>query len=169
MKKRMKYYLQKLMKNNKKHYLSVMIFIIWSRWWESNPRILLGRQWFYHWTTSANGAEKGTWTLTIFLPQDFKSCASTIPPLQQLVPHPRFELGTPSLKVKCSTTELVGRLVGKGGFEPPRVRIKIWCLTAWRHPIMVDRVGFEPTKTESTDLQSVAFGHFAIYPFAIID
>ena len=36
--------------------------------------------------TRGNGAERGTWTLTVFLPQDFKSCASTIPPLQHGVP-----------------------------------------------------------------------------------
>lgn len=34
--------------------------------------------------TCINGAGKGTWTLTTLLSQDFKSCASTIPPLQ---PH----------------------------------------------------------------------------------
>ena len=36
--------------------------------------------------TRNNGAERGTWTLTILLSQDFKSCASTIPPLQHGAP-----------------------------------------------------------------------------------
>ncbi len=64
--------------------------------------------------TRNDGAERGTWTLTALLPQDFKSCASTIPPLQQImVSHRRLELRTPSLKVKCSTTELVGHWLGR--------------------------------------------------------
>ena len=59
--------------------------------------------------TRGNGAEGGTWTLTALLPQDFKAWASTIPQLQLIrVSHRRLELRTPSLKVKCSTTELVG-------------------------------------------------------------
>ena len=25
-------------------------------------------------------------------------------------------------------------LAGVGGFEPTNARVKVWCLTAWRHP-----------------------------------
>ena len=30
---------------------------VWSRWWESNPRVQLGRLAFYHWTTPAQNAK----------------------------------------------------------------------------------------------------------------
>lgn len=115
--------------------------------------------------TRDDGAERGTWTLTAFLPQDFKSCASTIPPLQQnMVSHRRLELRTPSLKVKCSTTELVGH--GWVGWIRTTAcqnqNLMPYRLATTQ--LMVDRSGFEPLKPWVADLQSAAFGRFAICP-----
>ncbi len=64
--------------------------------------------------TRGNGAERGTWTLTVFLPQDFKSCASTIPPLQHGVP-PETRTPDPFIKSEmlyhwASGTNWLGRV-----------------------------------------------------------
>ena len=82
-----------------------------------------------------NGARGRTWTGMSVTSQDFKSCASTYSATRaKMVPHPRLELGTPSLKVKCSTAELVGQLAGVVRFELTHERVKVFCLTAWLHP-----------------------------------
>ena len=48
-------------------------------------------------------------------------------------------------------------MAGMAGFEPTNARVKVWCLTAWRHPYiyikstpvdlipLVAEAGFEPT------------------------
>jgi hypothetical protein len=56
-------------------------------------------------------------------------------------------------------------LAGEVGIEPTHHGVKVRCLTTWLLPIkMVEGVGFEPTKAKPADLQSAAFGHFAIPP-----
>ena len=30
--------------------------------------------------------------------------------------------------------QVLGDLAGMAGFEPTSARVKVWCLTAWRHP-----------------------------------
>ena len=30
--------------------------------------------------------------------------------------------------------QVLGDLAGMAGFEPTDARVKVWCLTAWRHP-----------------------------------
>ena len=31
-------------------------------------------------------------------------------------------------------------LAGMAGFEPTNARVKVWCLTAWRHPFILYRI-----------------------------
>ena len=50
-------------------------------------------------------------------------------------------------------------------FGLAHVRVKVLCLTTWlRGNNMVERDGFEPSNPKGTDLQSVAFSHFATSP-----
>ena len=51
-----------------------------------------------------------------------------------LVTRWRFELQTHCLKGNCSASWASGSLAGMAGFEPTNARVKVWCLTAWRHP-----------------------------------
>ena len=43
-------------------------------------------------------------------------------------------------------------MAGKAGFEPTSARVKVWCLTAWRHPNIIVgwTMGLEPTTTRTT-------------------
>ena len=43
-------------------------------------------------------------------------------------------------------------MVGEAGFEPTNTRVKVWCLTAWRHPNdkMGWITGFEPVASRAT-------------------
>ena len=102
-------------------------------------------------------------------PRDFKSLASTIPPLgrkrnlstngglpqcqgakkgplgQQMVPRVRLELTTPWLKVKCSTTELTEEWLGWLGSDQRIRESKSLALPLGYTPIkMVGEDGFEP-------------------------
>ena len=76
-----------------------------------------------------------------------------------LVTHPRFELGTPWLKVKCSADWANG---SNGWGNRTRTcgmqESKSCALPTWLYPNMVDESGFEPLKAKLTDLQSVPFG-----------
>ena len=45
-------------------------------------------------------------------------------------------------------------LAGMAGFEPTNARVKVWCLTAWRHPNMP---GNAPAFGHTEDY-SMAFG-----------
>lgn len=88
---------------------------------------------------------------------------------------------TPSLKVKCSTAELMRHIkddsklilksyflnfkwLGWLGSNQRMIESKSIALPLGYSPIMVGSDGFEPPKHEVTDLQSAAFGHFANYP-----
>ena len=52
-----------------------------------------------------------------------------------LVTRRRFELRTHCLKGSCSADWASGSdMAGMAGFEPTNARVKVWCLTAWRHP-----------------------------------
>ena len=56
---------------------------------------------------------------------------------------------------------------GVAGFEPTREGVKVPCLTAWLYP----NGGGEwirTTEPEGTDLQSVAFSHFATPPKGLL-
>ena len=76
-----------------------------------------------------------------------------------MVTHPRFELGTPWLKVKCSADWANG---SNGWGNRTRTcgmqESKSCALPTWLYPNMVDESGFEPLKAKLTDLQSVPFG-----------
>ena len=83
-----------------------------------------------------------------------------------MVSHRRLELRTPSLKVKCSTTELVGHIwLGRVDSNHRMSESKSDALPLGYNPTMVDRSGFEPLKPWVADLQSAAFGRFAICPY----
>lgn len=58
------------------------------------------------------------------------------------------------------------QLTGVAGFEPTHDRVKVCCLTAWRYPNMIRNGGkrIRTSEPEGTDLQSAAFGRFAIPP-----
>ena len=49
--------------------------------------------------------------------------------LKFVVIHPRLELGTPWLKVRCSTNWASGSLAGAAGLEPTHAGVKVPCLT----------------------------------------
>ena len=52
-----------------------------------------------------------------------------------LVTRRGFEPRTHCLKGSCSANWASGSdLAGMAGFEPTNARVKVWCLTAWRHP-----------------------------------
>lgn len=61
------------------------------------------------------GAERGTWTLTVLLPQDFKSCASTIPPLQHGAP-PETRTPDPFIKSEMLYHWASGTIIGWVGW-----------------------------------------------------
>lgn len=96
----------------------------------------------------------------------------------KMVSHKGIEPLTPSLKVKCSTAELMGHRkmivnhflkfyfnwLGWLGSNQRMIESKSIALPLGYSPIMVGSDGFEPPKHEVTDLQSAAFGHFANYP-----
>ena len=87
----------------------------------------------------------------------------------QVVPRDGFEPSTPWLKVKCSTSWANGgSLAGVAGIGPAHERVKVSCLTAWLHP---NKNGgwrwIWTTEPEGADLQSAAFGHFAIHPLVM--
>ena len=54
--------------------------------------------------------------------------------LSFLVTRWRLELQSHCLKGSCSTDWANWSLAGMAGFEPTNARVKVWCLTAWRHP-----------------------------------
>ena len=59
------------------------------------------------------------------------------------------------------------KITGVAGFEPTREGVKVPCLTAWLYP----NGGGEWIRTsepEGTDLQSVAFSHFATPPKGLL-
>ena len=114
--------------------------------------------------TRGNGAEGGTWTLTIFLSQDFKSCASTIPPLQHGVP-PETRTPDPFIKSEMLYHWASGTFGWVGWIRTTACQNQN--LMPYRlatTQLMVDRSGFEPLKPWVADLQSAAFGRFAICP-----
>ena len=45
-------------------------------------------------------------------------------------------------------------MAGMAGFEPTHTRVKVWCLTAWRHPNMK---GFPNPDTQNTIAQFSRF------------
>ena len=86
-----------------------------------------------------------------------------------LVPRERLELSTPWLKVKCSTTELTEEIFWLGWLGSDQ------CMTESKSVALP--LGYTPrnqrdggrrwiwtTEPEGADLQSAAFGHFAIRP-----
>ena len=111
--------------------------------------------------------------------QDFKSCASTNSATQanKMVSRTELESVTLWLKVKCSTNWANGTyynfLAASARFELANATVKVWCLTAWLRgniPLILNGGGrwiwtIEP---EGTDLQSAAFGHFAIPPNKVV-
>lgn len=116
--------------------------------------------------TCKPGAGRGTWTPTRLLSQDLKSWASTnsatpaiirdigkSPPslkfnkIKSMVTHRGFEPRTLWLKVKCSTTELVGLIwLGWVGSNHRVPESKSGALPLGYSPKMVGREGFEPPK-----------------------
>lgn len=61
--------------------------------------------------------------------------------------------------------QYIGFMAGVAGFEPTNVRVRVWCLTAWRYPNKNGGRRWSRTiEPVGTDLQSAAFGHFAILP-----
>ena len=55
-------------------------------------------------------------------------------------------------------------LAGLVGIEPTHGRIKIFCLTAWLQANNGGQSWIRTNETGVADLQSAAFGHFAICP-----
>ena len=81
----------------------------------------------------------------------------------------RFELQTLWLKVKCSTdwanrTKL--KWLPRMDSNHRNVRVKVWCLATWLRGNIWNggRRWIWTIEPEGTDLQSAAFGHFAILP-----
>ena len=140
--------------------------------------------------TRNDGAGRGTWTLTSSRTQDFKSCASTIPPLQQSGAPYRTWTCDPFIKSEMLyrwaneaiifvvsyigiapishhmgfTVKLIRHVAGLVGIEPTHGRIKIFCLTAWLQANNGGQSWIRTNETGVADLQSAAFGHFAICP-----
>ena len=58
--------------------------------------------------------------------------------LKNACPTPRVALrrfaALPSLPTKKPPVWVAFLLAGMAGFEPTNTRVKVWCLTAWRHP-----------------------------------
>lgn len=104
----------------------------------------------------------------VIRPKDFKSFASTISPPGHLIMVPRdgLEPSTPWLKVKCSTTELTEDWLGWLGSDQCMTESKSVALPLGYTP-SGGRRWIWTTEPEGADLQSAAFGHFAIRPQAI--
>ena len=112
-----------------------------------------------------NGAERGTWTLTVLPPQDFKSCASTIPPLQHNGVPPENRTPDPFIKSEMLYRWASGTFGWVGWIRTNACQnqnLMPYRLATTQH--MVDGSGFEPLKPKVADLQSAAFGRFAIRP-----
>ena len=75
-----------------------------------------------------------------------------------MVTHPRFERGTPWLKVRCSASwaNESYKLAGVKGFEPLNDGVRVRCLTAWRYPyiykgINLSKKNGSPSRTRTYD------------------
>ena len=105
----------------------------------------------------------------IWLPQDFKSCASTNSATQanKMVSRTELESVTLWLKVKCSTDWANGTFMAASArFELANATVKVWCLTAWLRGNTQNggERWIRTIEPEGTDLQSAAFSHFATSP-----
>ena len=129
--------------------------LIWSGWWESNPRFQLGRLEFYHWTTPAKkmvgmtGFEPATpWSQT-----RCSTKLSHIPKLKLMVQSARLELARLfnhyPLKIACLPV-------------PPRLLSEISCDVVQKILEKMVRVkGLEPPCLAALDPKSSASANSA--------
>ena len=82
-----------------------------------------------------------------------------------MVPHVGFEPTTPSLKVKCSSTELMRhKWLAWQGSNLRVEESKSSALPLGYRPNNGGQGRIRTTETNVADLQSAAFGHFATCP-----
>ena len=105
--------------NRRTYGITTLFFIDWGKIWD--------RGWFHLHAAQAVGSSDLETTKSTIKPRKspFQPCLSSPNGIKKeitktviswlLEPKPRFELGTPSLRVKCSTAELFRRFISEFG------------------------------------------------------
>ena len=150
-----------------------------SGWWESNPRIQLGRLVFYHWTTPAYLLSCLDNPNKWYNNRELVPCQDTLSIFCYNAQNRNRTSDTRIFSPLLYRLSYLGLVAGTG-FEP--VTFGLWARRASEllYPaaftiyIMLNRCkiyikvggeGFEPSKAVPADLQSVPFGHSGIHPF----